>query len=112
MTSKRTIRGQQYDVAQIVDGAIAAADNMTLDTESARQSLRRLGCQNPSDEIVTRYARETAILGNLARTTGANFGSQIGKIGFGSREQAIADVESYLNRRNQGQRAAWTASHR
>jgi hypothetical protein len=109
MTTKRTVNGQQYNIAQVVDEAVAAADATSPDLEAARQSLARLGHRNPSDEIVTRYARETAILETLSNITGAAFSSQIGKISFTSRERTIADVESYLNRRIQGQHARWTS---
>jgi hypothetical protein len=112
MAATRTINGTKYNIAKLVDDAITAADSMTLDLSKARQSLAYLGNRNPTDELVTRYARETAILATLARMTGANFANQIGKIGFSSREQAIADVESYLNRRIQGQHARWTANRR
>ena len=106
-TSTRTINGTKYNVAEIVDNAIATVENMTLDTEKALDSLRRLGHQNPDEELVTRYARETAILKVLERQTGANFSGQIGKINFTSREKTISDVESYLNRRIAGQRSRW-----
>ena len=111
-TAKRTINGQQYNVPQIVDDAIAAVDGMTLDTAAARQSLAFLGNRNPTDEQVTRYAREKAILNILSRTTKANFGGQLGKIDFTDREQAIQGVNDYLGRRIQGQHASWTANHR
>lgn len=111
-TTKRTINGTQYNVQQIVDEAIAAADNLTLDTAAARQSLAFLGNRNPTDEQVTRYAREKAILNILSRKTGANFAGQIGKINFTNHEQAIQGVNDYLGRRIQGQHANWTANHR
>lgn len=110
MNDKRTIRGTQHNIPQIVDEAIAAVGGMTLNVEAARQSLARLGHQTPDETLVTRYARETAILDILGRTTGAEFKGQIGKISFASREKTIQDVQSYLNRRIQGQHARWTAS--
>jgi hypothetical protein len=112
MAAKRQIRGETYNVAELVDSAIAAADSMVLDLENARQCLGYMGHRNPSDEMVTRYARESAILAVMTRATGAAFSGQIGKIRFTDREQTIADVNSYLNRRNQGQRSRWTASHK
>jgi hypothetical protein len=111
MNTKRTINGTQYNVPWIVDEAVAAVDSMTLNVETARQSLARLGHQNPADELVTRYARETAILNILGRKTGANFAGQIGKINFADRDATIQDVQSYLNRRIHGQHARWTANH-
>ena len=111
-TTKRTINGTQYNVPQIVDEAITTVDDMTLDTAAARQSLAFLGNRNPTDEQVTRYAREKAILNILSRTTKANFGGQLGKIDFTDREQAIQGVNDYLGRRIQGQHAQWTANHR
>lgn len=106
-TAKRTIRGEQYNISELVDGAIAAADSRTLDTNAARESLARLGNRNPSDAQVSQYARESAILAELQRETGAAFNGQIGKIGFANRDKAIAQVNSYLNRRIQGQRSRW-----
>jgi hypothetical protein len=117
MTTKRIVNGQRVSIPELVDSALAAADVRMAsaywgsEIERARQSLRYMGHTSPDEELVTRYARETVILAALARTTGANFSGQIGKISFSSRERAIADVESYLNRRNQGQRSRWTASH-
>jgi hypothetical protein len=110
--TKRTINGTQYNVPQMVDEAIAAVENMTLDSAAARQSLAFLGNRNPTDEQVTRYAREKAILNILSRATKANFGGQLGKISFDNREQAIQGVNDYLGRRIQGQHASWTANHR
>lgn len=113
MTAKRQIKGAQYNVSELVQNAIAAADSQVMDTVKARNSLRFFGHQNPSEEQIARYARETAILSNLARSTGAfGFENQIGKIDFSTTEKAIAGVESYLNRRIAGNRARWTASHR
>ncbi len=106
-TAKRTIRGEKYNVAELVDNAIAAADGRTLDTDAARRSLALLGNRNPSDAVVNQYARESAILAELQSQTGAAFNGQIGKIGFANRDNAIAQVNSYLNRRIQGQRSRW-----
>lgn len=117
MTTKRTVNGQRFSIPELVDSALAAADARMAsaywggEIERAQQSLRYMGHSSPDEALVTRYARETVILTALQKVTGANFSGQIGKIGFSSREQAIADVESYLNRRNQGQRSRWTASH-
>lgn len=107
MTSKRTIRGEQYNIAELIDGAIAAIDGAVLDTDAARKSLGYLGHANPSDELVSHYARESAILDVLQRQTGAAFRNQIGKIGFDDRDKAIEQVNRYLNRRNAGHRSRW-----
>lgn len=111
--NKRQIRGQRYNVYELVRNAIVAADNQMLDMEKSRQGLVRLGHRNPSAELVIRYARESAILRNLAQVTGAyGFESQIGKIDFSSAENAVSDVNAYLGRRNQAHRARWTANRR
>lgn len=111
--NKRQIRGTQYNVSELVQNAILAADSQPLNLEKARTSLAFYGNRNPSDEQVTRYARETAILNNLARSTGAyGFENQIGKIDFSNTEKAVDDVNAYLSRRNQAHRARWTESRR
>ena len=109
MSNKRQIRGERYNIEELVRSAIAAADSQALDTEAAHTALARMGHNNPSGELVTRYARETAILAVLSRETGANFSNQIGKIDFSSIETAVAGANAYLNRRNAGHRARWTA---
>jgi len=112
MNAKRQIKGTEYNVAELVQNAVNAADNQTLDLEKARTSLAFYGNRTPTDEQVTRYARETAILDNLATTTGAfGFVNQVGKIDFSSVEKSVSDVNAYLSRRNQAHRARWTASH-
>ncbi len=108
-TTKRQINGTKYNVSEIVANAMTAADSTVLDLEKARRSLALLGHSSPDGALVTRYARETAILDILARETGANFSNQIGKINFSSTASAVAGVESYLNRRIAGQHARWTA---
>lgn len=115
MNEKRQIRGKQYDVTELVQSAIATADGQPLNLEKARQTLMGFVYRNPNptDEQVYRYARESAILNQLARTTGAyGFEGQIGKIDFSDTEKAIDEVNAYLSRRNQAHRARWTASHR
>lgn len=107
MAAKRTIRGEQYNISELVDGAIAAVDGRTLDTDAARKSLALLGNSKPSDALVSQYARESAILAELQSQTGAAFSGQIGKIGFTNRDKAISQVNSYLNRRNSAQRSRW-----
>jgi len=113
MNSKRQIKGEQYDVTELVTNAIAEANSQPLNIEAARKSLAYRGNNNPTDEQLQRYARETAILNKLARATGAfGFENQIGKIDFSSVDAAIVGVNSYLNRRIQGNRARWTENHR
>ena len=107
-TKTRQIRGEQYDVEQLVDCAIAQVDATTIDTAAATAKLQLLGHQNPSDALVANYARESAILSVLSGKTGANFDRQIGKIDFSTRESAINGVQSYLWRRVHGQRANWS----
>lgn len=107
-TAKRTIAGQRYNVAELVDSAISAADSRALNTDAARTALARMGHSSPADALVIRYARESAILAELAHTTGAAFTGQIGKIAFDNRDKAISQVNAYLNRRIAGQRANWS----
>jgi len=109
MAAKRQIAGQQYNIEELVTNAIATVDAQELNTEAARTALQRLGHANPDEKLVNRYARESAILNQLAKTTGANFGGQIGKIDFSTTEQAISQVNAYLNRRINGQHARYTA---
>ena len=108
MTNKRQIRGQQYDVKTLVENAITTVDAQELNTEAARAALLKLGHTNPDEKLVIRYARESAILAKLAQGTGANFNGQIGKIDFSTTERAIDQVNSYLNRRINGQRRNYT----
>ena len=106
---KRQIRGEKYDISEIVIEAISSVDaQKNLDTDGARAALQTMGHANPDQKLVTRYARESAILAILAEKTGANFRNQLGKIDFSSNEKAIAGINSYLNRRNAGHRARWT----
>ena len=110
MADKRQIRGEKYNVSELVQNAIAAADSKPIDLEKARYGLRGLGNTNPSDELLARYARELAICEELARTTGAyGFTGQVGKIDFSSTENAISDVNAYLSRRNNANHQRWTA---
>ena len=102
--SKRTIRGEKYDVAQLISAAMAAAQP---DAAAATAALQRMGHANPNAELVNRYARDAAVLAELQRTTGAAFAGQIGKIGFDNTESAVRQVNAYLNRRIQGQRSQW-----
>lgn len=106
-TQKRTIRGEQYNIAQLVDDAIAAVDASTLDTADADAYLRRMGHSNPAPELVARVAREKAILARMQRATGATFTGQLGNITFENRDKAIEQANAYLNRRNQGHRSRW-----
>jgi hypothetical protein len=112
VTDKRQIHGEKFNVAELVQSAISTAERQSLNLGKARTSLEFYGNQNPTDEQVARYARETAVLEILARKTGANFGGQIGKIDFSTTDRAIADVNAYLSRRNAAHRARWTANRR
>lgn len=103
-TAKRTIRGEQYDVAKLVSDAIGAAKP---DAAAATATLQRMGHANPAPELVSRYARDYAILVELQRMTGAAFSGQVGKIGFDDVDMAVKQVNAYLNRRNAGHRSRW-----
>lgn len=106
-TSKRTIRGEQYNVAQLVDEAIAAVDANPLDTADADAYLRRMGHTAPAPELVARVAREKAILARMQNATGASFTGQLGNISFENRDKAVEQANAYLNRRNAGHRSRW-----
>lgn len=104
MTTKRTIRGEKYDVAQLVNDAMGAAHP---DHAAATAALQRMGHATPAPELVSRYARDAAILTELQRATGAAFSGQIGKISFDNVDTAVSQVNAYLNRRNAGHRSRW-----
>lgn len=104
---KRQIRGQQFNISEIVHEAMVSVDGQSLNLESARASLMRLGHKSPADELVIRYARNAAILAILEKKTGAYFTNQIGKIDFTDEQSAISAVNAYLNRRIAGQRSRW-----
>lgn len=106
-TAKRTIRGEQYNIAQVVDEAIAAVDAAELNTADADAYLRRMGHTAPASELVNRVAREKAILARMQKLTGASFTGQLGKISFDDRDKAIEQSNAYLNRRNAGHRSRW-----
>lgn len=106
-TEKRTIRGEKYDIAAVVDEAIATVDGQPLNTDDARDYLRIMGHTAPTDELVNRVAREKAILAKMQKITGASFGGQLGKISFDNRDEAIRQSNAYLNRRNQAHRSRW-----
>ena len=106
-TAKRTIRGEQYNIAQVVDEAIAAVDAQAIDTTDADAYLRRMGHTAPATELVNQVARDMAILAKMQKATGASFTGQLGKIGFTNRDKAIGQSNAYLNRRNQGHRSRW-----
>lgn len=104
MNSKRTVRGEKYDVAQLVNDAMNVAQP---DTAAATAALQRMGHASPAPELVNRYARDRAILVELERTTGAAFSGQVGKISFDNVDTATRQVNAYLDRRNAGQRSRW-----
>jgi hypothetical protein len=85
MADKRQIRGEQYNVAELVQNAMNGAQN------------------------VTGADRDKAILRNLAQATGAwGFAGQFGKIRFDNVVHAVADVNAYLSRRNAANHSRWT----
>jgi hypothetical protein len=85
MADKRQIRGEQYNVAELVQNAMNGAQNAT-------------GAE-----------RDRAILKQLAQATGAwGFEGQLGKIRFDNIDQAVSDVNAYLSRRNSANRSRWT----
>lgn len=104
---KRQIRGQQFSISETVHEAMESVDGQKLNLESARTNLAKLGHSSPADELVTKYARNAAILAILERKTGAYFTNQIGKIDFTDEQSAISAVNAYLNRRNAGHRSRW-----
>ena len=104
MTAKRQINNQKFDVNLIVDEAFAAGET-AINPDWARQQIARLGCTNPTDAQMVEYT----MLNHMERATGAYFRGQFGRgtIDFSSREAAIAGVNSYLTRRNNGYRIRW-----
>lgn len=72
-SSKRTIRGEQYSIEQLVDQAIATVDGNVLDTAAAQQYLAHQNHTAPAENLVSQVAREMAILAILDRQTGAAF---------------------------------------
>jgi hypothetical protein len=111
----RTIRGEKFNTADLVNAAIAATRELSetgkLDMATAQQSLRRLGHTTPTDDLVLRYATQSAMLKILGSRTEANFDGQIGKWNMSSAEAIHQAMNAYLDRRNQGQRARWTQRH-
>lgn len=108
----RIINGVKYDTAQLVNDAIARvrelSDSEKLNLDAARQSLSYLGHRNPADDLVLRYATQSALLKTLGAATQANFEGQLGKWNMGSAEAIHQAMNAYLDRRIQGQRARWT----
>lgn len=91
MAEKRQIRGEKYNVAELVQNAMTAIEGQTFDSAKAH---------------------DAAILRNLAQATGAwGFEGQIGKIDFSSIEKAISDVNAYLSRRNAANHQRWTKNY-
>lgn len=112
MTTKRQINGTKYNVAELVDRAIAAAASRTFNLERERQELGKLGHINADDETTLRYAQNKMTCYILADYTGVGgFKDVVGKLDFQSRETIITGVQEYLDRRIAGQHSQWTKSH-
>ena len=109
MANTRQINGTQYNVEALVDEALAA--ELTIDMNAARAALARLGHRTPDEALVSRYARESAILNYLGEKTGARFDNQVGKIDLSNRAAAIDGVQSYLWRRVHGQRRNYSEKY-
>jgi len=109
--TKRIIRGETHDTADIVNEAISQVRELVLDLDAARSSLKWVN-PNATDDQVLRYATEKALLVILGSLTGANFEGQLGKWNTSTAESIHSEVNSYLNRRIQGQKANWTKNRR
>lgn len=108
MNAKRTIKGKTHNIPEIT--VVAMAETVSeKELENAKNALSLMGHENPSDELVQKYAYEKKVCAKLSALTGAYFQGQLGKIDFSSTESAIDGVNSYLNRRNAGHRARWNA---
>lgn len=105
----RTIAGKRVNTAEAVNAAIASANKQTLDLDTARTRLASLGNRNAPDAVVRDYARQSAVLQQLQRITGANTTGQLGKWDFASAQTIHNAFNSYLGRRIQGQRSRYTA---
>jgi hypothetical protein len=104
----RIIRGERRDTAAVVSQAIDEARVSEQDLSNARQALARMGHSQPATEMIARYAREQAILAGLERITGASVSGQTGRWNMTTTESIVNEFNRYLDRRNQGMRAAWT----
>lgn len=109
-TKTRQINNEKYNIEQLVDMALAAVSQKTYNARAVTFNLERMKITNPTEAQI----EEMALLDVLARATGAAFQNQFGRglIDMSSRERAIETVNSYLNRRVQGQRSAFTQQYR
>ena len=110
--SKRQVRNQQIDTAEIVNQAIEMINESGIDLDAARDSLRMMGHTAPADEMIKNYATQTAVLAAIEKLTGANATGQLGKWDFSSAQTIHDSFNSYLSRRVQGQRAEYTRKYR
>ena len=112
--NKRQINGEKYNVKELVNNAISKVESdpaRWLKLDVAERTLKSYGHKSPSVEQINAYAREAAILGELAYVTGANFGAQIGKWNFTNTDSIIASADEYLNRRNMGQKQGFAKKY-
>ena len=108
-TKTRQIKGQKFNVEQLIDEAFKAVAQETYSVRSVMFNLERMGITEPTEAQTVEFA----FLDVLARATGAAFQNQFGRdlIDISSRERAIETVNGYLNRRVQGQRSNYTQQH-
>lgn len=108
----RTIRGEKFNTADVVNQALTGLSADDMDTESARQVLVKLGLPCPDEMTVLRYAYESAVLGRIARAVNNEAVlRQIGRWDMRSAQTILASLDAYLWRRVAGQRADWGKSH-
>ena len=105
--SKRQVRNQQIDTAEIINQAIETVNESGIDLDAARDSLEMMGHTAPADAMVETYATQTAVLSAIETLTGANATGQIGKWDFSNAQTIHDSFNSYLGRRVQGQRSRW-----
>lgn len=108
-TKTRQIRGEKYNVEQLVDNAFETIERRDWNKFGVIRGLERCGIPTPTEAQTIEYA----FLDILVRVTGAHFTGQFGRglIDMSSRERAIETVNSYLNRRVKGQRSAFTQQY-
>ena len=112
--NKRQINGEKYNVEKLVSDAIAKVESdptRWLKLDVAERALKLYGHKSPTADQIRAYAREAAILNELAYVTGANFGAQIGKWNFADTDAIIESAEEYLNRRVMGQKQGFAKKY-